>query len=52
MLPHVVLDRGVSAVEAVLITEPLEDTLGGVALLFGKPQVVFQNPVDDAGIGL
>ena len=38
MLPHVVLDRGVSAVEAVLVSESLEDALGRVALLLGKPQ--------------
>ena len=52
VLPHVVLDRGVPTAEPVLVPEPLEDTFGSVALLLGKPQVVFQNPVDDAGIGL
>ena len=49
MLSYVVLDRGVSAVETVLIPQPLEDALGGVALLPGAPQVVLQDPVDDAG---
>ena len=49
IFPHVVLDRGVSAVETVLIPEPLEDALGGVALLPGAPEVVLQDPVDDAG---
>ncbi len=33
MLSYIVLDRGVSAVVAVLVPQPLEDTLGGVALL-------------------
>ena len=49
IFPHVVLDRGVSAVETVLIPEPLEDALGRVALLPGAPQVVLQDPVDNAG---
>ena len=49
IFPHVVLDRGVSAVETVLVPQPLEDALGGVALLPGAPQVVLQDPVDDAG---
>ena len=35
ILPDVVLDRGVSAVEPVLVPETLEDALGGVALLPG-----------------
>ena len=52
MLSYVVLDCGVSAVEAVLIPQPLEDALGGVALLPGTPEVVLQDPVDDAGEGL
>ena len=42
----------VSAVVAVLVPEPLEDTLGGVALLPGAREIVFQNPVDDADVGL
>ena len=52
MLPHVGLDRGVSAAKPVLVSESQENTLGRVALLLGKPQVVFRNPVDDAGVGL
>ena len=52
VLPDVVLDRGVSAVEAVFVPEALEDALGGVALLPGTPQVVLQEPADDAGVGL
>ena len=52
MLPHVVLDRGVSTVEAVLVPEPLEDALGGVALLPGGAVILFQDLVDDAGEGL
>ena len=35
ILPDVVLDRGVSAVVAVLVPQPLEDALGRVALLPG-----------------
>ena len=52
VLPDVVLDRGVSDVEAVFVPEALEDALGGVALLPGTPQVVLQEPADDAGVGL
>ena len=52
MLSYVVLDRGVSAAEPVLILQPLEDALGGVALLAGTPEVVLEDPVDDAGVGL
>ena len=36
VLSNVVLDRGVSAVEPVLVPEALEDALGGVALLPGN----------------
>ena len=35
VLSDVVLDRGVSAVEAVFVPEPLEDALGDVALSLG-----------------
>ena len=49
MLPDVVLDGGVSAVVAVLVPQPLEDALGGVALLPGAREVILQDPVDDAG---
>ena len=52
IFPHVVLDSGVSAVEPVLVPEPLEDALGGVALFLGASEVVLQDPVDDAGEGL
>ena len=52
MLPHVVLDRGVSAVESVLFPEPLKDAFGGVALLLGDAVILLQDLVDDAGIGL
>ena len=38
MLPYIVLDRGVSAAEPVLILQPLEDALGRVALLPGTPE--------------
>ena len=49
-LPHIVLDDGVSPVEPVLVPDPLEDALRRVALLPGKPEVVFQDPVDDASV--
>ena len=52
MLPHVVLDRGVSAAKPVLVPEPLEDALGGVPLLLGDAVILVQYLVDDAGIGL
>ena len=52
ILPDVVLDRGVSAVEPVLVLQPLEDALGRVSLLPGTPEVVLQDPVNDAGVGL
>ena len=43
---HVVLDYRVSALEPVLVSEPLEDALGGVTLLPGAATVLFQDPVD------
>ena len=52
ILSYIVLDCGVSAVEPVLVPEPLEDALGRVALLPGTPEIVLQDPVDDAGVGL
>ena len=52
MLPHVVLDRGVSPTEPVLVPEPLKDALGRVALLSGDPVIIIQDAVDDAGVGL
>ena len=52
VLPHVILDDGVSAAEAVFVPQALEDTLGGVALLPGKPEIILQDPVDDGGEGL
>ncbi len=52
MPPHVVLDRGVSAAEHVLVPEPLEDALRGVSLLLGGAVILFQDLVDDAGVGL
>ena len=51
MLPHVVLDRGVSAAKPVLVSEPLEDALRGVSLLLGGAVILFQDLVDDAGVG-
>ena len=52
MLSYIVLDDGVSAAEAVLVSEPLEDALGRVALLLRDLMVIFQELVDDAGEGL
>ena len=52
MLPDVVLDDGELTVEAVLVPEPLEDALGGVALLPGDLMVVFEDAVDDSGVEL
>ena len=49
ILSDVVLDGGVSAVEPVIVPQPLEDALGGVALLPGAREVILQDPVDDAG---
>ena len=48
-LPDLVFDYGISAVEAVLVPEPLENAFGRVALLPGKPEVLFEDPVYDAG---
>ena len=52
ILPHVVLGRGVFAVESLFVPETLEDAVGSVALLPGTPDIVLQDPVDDAGEGL
>ena len=52
ILSDVVLDRGVSTVESVFVPEPLEDALGSVALLPGTPEVVLQDPVNDACEGI
>ena len=52
ILPDVVLDRGVSAIETVFVPEPLEDAIGRVALLPRTSEAVLQDPVDDAGVGL
>ncbi len=49
VLSYIVLDRGVSAVVAVLVPEALEDALGCVALLPGAREVILQDPVYDAG---
>ena len=38
--------------EPMLVPESPEDPLGGVALLPGTPEVVYQDLVDDAGEGL
>ena len=52
VLPDVVLDYGVLTVEPVLVPQPLENTLGGVALLSGNPGIRLQDRVNYAGVGL
>ena len=52
VLPDVVLDDGVLAFEAVLVPEPLEDALDGMALLPGNVAIRFQNGVNYTGEGL
>ena len=52
VLPNVVLDDGVSTIEAVLVPEPLEDALRRVALLPGNPVILFEDAVDDTREGL
>ena len=36
----------------MLVPEPLEDALGRVALLPGTLEIIFEDPGDDAGVGL
>ena len=48
MLPHVILDDGVLAVKPVLVQQPLEDALCRVALLPREPEIIIQDPVNDA----
>ena len=52
VLPDVVLDYGVLAVEPVLVPQPLEDPLRGVALLSGNSAIGFQDRVNYAGVRL
>ena len=52
VLPDVVLDRRVSAVEPVLVPQPLKDPLRRVALLPGDLAVSFQDGVNYPGEGL
>ena len=52
MLPEVVLDRGVSAAEPVLVPQTLIDALRGVALLLRDAVILSQDLIDDASIGL
>ena len=44
---NVVLDDGLPALEAMLVTKTLTDPLGGVPLLLGTRQILFQDAVDD-----
>ena len=52
VLPDVVLDYGVLAVEPVLVPQPLEDPLRGVALLSGNSAIGCQDRVNYAGVRL
>ena len=52
MVPDIVLDNGIPAIEAVLVPELLVDALGGVPLLLGDAAILFEDAVDDAGEGL
>ena len=56
VLPYVVLDYGVLAVESVIVPEPLKDALGRVALLLGDPQSSSRirpiTPVKGSSLGL
>ena len=47
VLSDVVLDYGVAAVEAVLVPQTLVDALGGVSLLPGPVEIVFEYAIDD-----
>ena len=49
-LPNIVLDYGVAAIEPVLLLQPLEDALGGVALLLRRAQIIFEYAVYDARV--
>ena len=55
ILSYIVLDRGVSAVEPVLVPEALEDALGGVALLPETPEsssrIRSMTPVKGSSLG-
>ncbi len=48
--PHMIRDDGDSAGEAVLVTQPLMDALGRMALLFQVGLIVFEDLVDDRNI--
>ncbi len=52
VLPHVVLDYGLLAFKSVLVPQPLEDALGRVPLLSGRPAIRLQDGVNYAGEGL
>ena len=47
-LSHVVFDDGVADDESVLVPQPLVDALGGMTLLLGDAEVVFEYPVYDS----
>jgi hypothetical protein len=49
LLPHVVLHGGVAAGEAVLVAQPLEHPLRGVALLGALDEIVPKPLIDDLG---
>ncbi len=47
-LADVILHNRVAAFEAILITQPLQNALGRMALLLRPRPVLFENPIDDA----
>ena len=50
--PEHSLDYGVAAIELVLLLQPIEDALCGVALLLRRAQVIFEYAVYDARVRL
>ena len=49
MFTNVSLDRRVAALETVLVSQPLKNTLGGMSLLAVRAKVFQQPLVDEAG---
>jgi hypothetical protein len=49
VLTNVFGGEGVTTAEVILIAETPADALGGEALLSGKPEVLFEDAVGDAG---
>ena len=49
MLANVFFDDGVPTGEVILVSEPLENVLGGIALRSGTLAIPFEDAVDDPG---